>query len=93
MIHTVLLAAAGAVALAGTPSASAAPPAGDPAAPRLAVAVAADTAGPAAPRMGDRLTFHSTVANRGAEAAPAMVVWLTLLRLDAGHEQAVDLED
>lgn len=93
MTRARLLAAAVAAVLAGAAPALAAPWAGDPAAPQLAVVVAPDPADPAVPRMGDRLVFHSMVANHGGAVAPGVVVWLTLLRLDAGHEQAVDLED
>ena len=93
MIRAVLLAAAGAAALAGAPSASAAPRAGDATAQQFAVALALDPAGPAEPRMGDRPTFHATVANSGSAEASALVVRLTLLRLDAEHGQTAGLED
>ena len=64
-----------------------------PTAAQLAVTVAPDPRGPTTPRMGDRLAFRSMVVNHGAVTAPGVVVWLTLLRVDTGHEQAVDLED
>ncbi|WP_165982669.1 hypothetical protein [Dankookia rubra] len=88
VLHGIVLAASAAV-----PLASAAPRACDPTAAQLAVTVTPDPRGPTAPRMGDRLAFRWMVVNHGASAATGMIVWLTLLRVDTGHEQAVDLED
>ena len=60
----------------------------------LDVALTPDAANPAAPRMGDRLTYHATIRNPStATPAKGVVAWLTILRVDAGHEQAIDLED
>ena len=73
--------------LAATPQGAA------PISPRLTVSVTVNPNGFAVPRMGDQLTFHSMIVNRDVAGAPGVIVWLTLLRLDAGHEQAVDLED
>lgn len=93
MTRVAPLAAAVAAVLAGATPALASPRTCDPAAEQLAVTVTPDPVARAAPRMGDRLVFHSMVANHRTVAAPGVVVWLTLLRLDAGHEQAMDLED
>jgi hypothetical protein len=61
------------------------------AASTLAISVRPDAANPASPQMGDRLLFHSAVA--ATAAAPAALVWLSLVEVDPGHEQPVDLED
>lgn len=64
------------------------------AASRLQVALAPDAANPASPRMGDRLRFHAAIRNPvDGGLAEGIVAWLTILRVDAGREQAIDLED
>lgn len=64
-----------------------------PAQAPLEVALVPDAGNPAGPRMGDRLTFHAALRNVAATPALGVVAWLTILRVDAGHEQAIDLED
>jgi hypothetical protein len=60
----------------------------------LELVLVPDAANPATPRMGDRLAFHVTIRNAGSPArAQSTIAWLTLLRMDPGHEQVVDLED
>jgi hypothetical protein len=59
----------------------------------LSIEAAPTPGGPASPQMGDRLNFHSTIRNDGAAAMDRVVTWLSLLRVDAGLEQPVDLED
>ena len=69
-----------------------------------AVAVAADTApvaisllpdsrNPSAPVMGDRQHFHSIITNTGATPIQGLVAWISLVEIDKGNEQPVDLED
>ncbi|WP_160119821.1 hypothetical protein [Rhodovarius lipocyclicus] len=93
MIRRTILAAGALAAL----FALAPPPAraADGAAPApLEVTLAPDAANPPAPRMGDRLTYHAVIRNPSPTAeASGVVAWLTILRVDAGHEQAIDLED
>lgn len=81
-----------AILLAAAPLAAVAQ---DPvAAPRLQVSLTPDAANPASPRMGDRLSFHAAIRNPvDGILAEGIVAWLTILRVDAGQEQAIDLED
>ena len=68
--------------LAGT--ASAAP---------LNITLNPDPDNPTAPQMGDRLSFHSVIRNTGARPADGVMAWFSLVRIDPGNEQPVDLED
>lgn len=45
------------------------------------------------PRMGDHLSFHSVIRNDGAKPVAGIIVWLSLLQIDRGKEQPIDLED
>ncbi len=59
----------------------------------LDIALSADGRNPPSPQMGDRLTFHSVIRNTGSAPAQGLVAWISLVRVDAGHERPVDLED
>ena len=48
---------------------------------------------PAAPLMGDHLHFLSTITNTGATPIEGLVAWISLVEVDLGNEQPVDLED
>lgn len=48
---------------------------------------------PAAPRMGDNLSFHTVIRNDGSAPVAGLIAWLSLVRIDRGNEQPVDLED
>ena len=48
---------------------------------------------PAQPEMGDWLKFHSAIKNTGSQALSGLVVWISLVQVDPGKEQPVDLED
>ena len=63
------------------------------AADSLKISLAADQANPVSPQMGDWLKFHSVIENTGAQAADGVVAWISLVQVDPGHEQPVDLED
>ncbi len=63
------------------------------AAAELAVSLAPIATNPAAPRMGDRLAFTSSIRNTGAAPVEGLIAWLSLVQVDPGHEQPVDLED
>ncbi len=48
---------------------------------------------PAQPRMGDRLTFHTVIRNADAKPVEGLIAWISLVEVDKGNEQPVDLED
>ncbi|MGB8334705.1 MAG: hypothetical protein WCE56_09445 [Desulfobacterales bacterium] len=48
---------------------------------------------PPAPVMGDHLRFWSTIINTGADPIEGLVAWISLVEIDPGNEQPVDLED
>ena len=52
-----------------------------------------DHANPSAPVMGDHLRFWSTIINTGADPIEGLVAWISLVEIDPGNEQPVDLED
>lgn len=43
--------------------------------------------------MGDHLSFHSVIGNEGDTPINALVAWISLVQIDKGKEQPVDLED
>ena len=43
--------------------------------------------------MGDNLSFHTTIRNSGPAAVDGVIAWLSLVQIDAGLEQPVELED
>jgi len=59
----------------------------------IEVTLKAAPANPAAPRMGDRLAFHSEIRNTSGRPVNGLIAWISLLRIDPGNEQPVDLED
>ena len=52
-----------------------------------------DDKNPSAPVMGDHLRFWSTIINTGADPIEGLVAWISLVEIDPGNEQPVDLED
>jgi len=48
---------------------------------------------PAQPEMGNWLKFHSAIKNTGSQTLSGLVVWISLVQVDPGKEQPVDLED
>ena len=52
-----------------------------------------DDNNPSAPVMGDHLRFWSTIINTGADPIEGLVAWISLVEIDPGNEQPVDLED
>ena len=46
-----------------------------------------------APTMGDHLQFWSTITNKGTRPIEGLVAWISLVEVDPGNEQPVDLED
>ena len=45
------------------------------------------------PVMGDHLRFWSTITNTGVIPIKGLVAWISLVEIDPGNEQPVDLED
>ena len=43
--------------------------------------------------MGDQLRFRSVITNTGEHPIEGLVAWISLVEVDPGHEQPVDLED
>ena len=52
-----------------------------------------DDENPSTPLMGDHLRFWSTITNTGSTSVEGMVAWISLVKIDPGNEQPVDLED
>ncbi len=52
-----------------------------------------DAKNPATPVMGDHLRFWSTITNTGSTPIEGLVAWISLVEIDLGNEQPVDLED
>ncbi|MFH1819672.1 MAG: hypothetical protein ABIK08_15020 [Pseudomonadota bacterium] len=63
------------------------------AADSLNISLVPDQANSPSPQMGDWLKFHSVVSNPGTQPAHGVVAWISLVQVDPGHEQPVDLED
>lgn len=59
----------------------------------LSITLSPQPANPAAPQMGDHLTFHSVIRNDGQKPVDGLIAWLSLVQVDKGKEQPVDLED
>lgn len=62
-------------------------------APQLTIALSPAPGNPTSPEMGNWMHFRSVVRNTGAAPAQSVVAWIGLVRVDAGHEQPMDLED
>lgn len=48
---------------------------------------------PTSPQMGDHLSFKTVIRNTGATPAEGVIAWVSLVQVDKGKEQPVDLED
>jgi hypothetical protein len=59
----------------------------------LEVTLAPDPQNPPSPQMGDRVKFLSTIENKGTTPALGVVAWISLVQVDPGREQPMDLED
>ena len=59
----------------------------------LSVDLAPDPKNPPAPKMGDNILFHSVIRNDGPATVEGVIGWLSLVQIDPGAEQPVDLED
>ena len=61
--------------------------------PPVSLDLKPDGQNPASPVMGDHLRFWSTINNTGASPIEGLVAWISLVEIDPGNEQPVDLED
>jgi hypothetical protein len=52
-----------------------------------------DDKNPSIPVMGDHLLFWSSITNTGTTPVEGLVAWISLVEIDPGNEQPVDLED
>lgn len=59
----------------------------------LEITLVSDASNPPSPRMGDRLKFLSVIRNTGGRPAQGVVAWISLVQVDPGREQPMDLED
>ena len=59
----------------------------------LSIRLATDPANPPRPTMGDQMCFNSVIANTGDGPVEGLVAWISLVEIDSGNEQPVDLED
>jgi len=59
----------------------------------LAINLSASANNPVMPQMGDRLSYHTVIRNDGTGSIDGLIVWISLVEVDPGKEQPVDLED
>jgi len=59
----------------------------------LKISLQADPSNPSHPVMGDKMHFHSIITNTGTTPIEGLVGWISLVEVDPGHEQPMDLED
>jgi hypothetical protein len=52
-----------------------------------------DAGFPASPMMGDQVRFRSAITNNGKDPVQGLVAWISLVEIDRGNEQPMDLED
>lgn len=48
---------------------------------------------PPTPQMGDHLSFHTVIRNEAGAPVDGLIAWISLVQIDKGKEQPVDLED
>ncbi len=59
----------------------------------LSISLAPAVSNPASPQMGDNLSFHTVIRNGDTAPVEGLIAWLSLVQVDPGKEQPVDLED
>jgi hypothetical protein len=67
--------------------------AGQGRAEQLKVELIPSPGNPSTPHMGDALAFRAVIHNDGRTAISGVIAWISLLEVDPGKEQPVDLED
>jgi hypothetical protein len=60
---------------------------------QLKVELIPSPSNPGTPHTGDALTFRAVIRNDGRTPISGVIVWISLLEVDPGKEQPVDLED
>jgi len=68
-------------------------PAGDALAGDLSVDLRPAAENPISPEMGDTLLFRTVIRNDGGAPVDGIIAWISLVQIDKGKEQPVDLED
>lgn len=68
-------------------------PASDALAGDLSIDLRPAADNPTLPQMGDNLSFHTVIRNDGGAPVDGLVAWISLVQIDKGKEQPVDLED
>jgi hypothetical protein len=59
----------------------------------LSITLRPAPANPASPQMGDNLSFLTVIRNDGPAPVAGLIAWISLVQVDPGKEQPVDLED
>lgn len=59
----------------------------------IKISLVPDKANSPRPAMGNFLRFHSIIKNISDKPVEGLVAWISLIEIDPGHEQPVDLED
>ncbi|MHB1217667.1 MAG: hypothetical protein ACYC1L_05655 [Alphaproteobacteria bacterium] len=59
----------------------------------LSIELQPDAENSASPQMGDHLSFHTVIRNDGSKPIDGLIAWISLVQIDKGKEQPVDLED
>lgn len=59
----------------------------------LSVELSAAPSNPTSPQMGDNLKFHTVIRNGETTPVDGLIAWISLVQIDKGKEQPVDLED
>ncbi len=68
-------------------------PAAPASAGTLSIEIRSGATNPTSPQMGDHLSFDTTIRNDGPTPVDGVIAWISLVQIDKGHEQPVDLED
>lgn len=59
----------------------------------LSIDLTPSAGNPTAPQMGDNLQFQTVIRNNGPTPVDGLIAWISLVQIDKGNEQPVDLED
>lgn len=59
----------------------------------LSISISPAASNAASPQMGDRLAFETTIRNGGDRPVDGLIAWISLVQVDQGKEQPIDLED